>query len=158
MKVYTIPVLSTNYAYLLVDPRTQVCAAVDPATPEAVLQKVQAHGLQLKMVLTTHHHSDHSGGNLALASLRPGLAIVGAKGGNVPGATQLLGDGEQLRLGSITITCVNTPYHTTSHACYLCTAPSGDPILFTGDALFLGGSGRCFTGDFSLMAASLGRL
>jgi glyoxylase-like metal-dependent hydrolase (beta-lactamase superfamily II) len=59
--VVVVPILDNNYAYLLVDKATRNAAVVDPADPYAVLRAVQAAGVTLTHVLTTHHHHDHAG-------------------------------------------------------------------------------------------------
>ena len=61
MKVIHIPALSDNYMYLLVDEKTNQCAAVDPAEPQKLIQSVRDGGFQLTSILTTHHHWDHAG-------------------------------------------------------------------------------------------------
>lgn len=44
--------------------------------------------------------------------------------------------------------------------CFLCTAPDtvDNPVVFTGDSLFVGGCGRNFGGDYAQMRASLDML
>ncbi len=56
MKIVPVPVLSDNYAYLLIDERSHEAAAVDPAEADKVLSAAQHHGVHITSVLTTHHH------------------------------------------------------------------------------------------------------
>ena len=63
MKVVPVPVRSDNYAYLLIDNKTNQAAAVDPYDMAKIQDAAQAAGVEIVANLTTHHHHDHSGGN-----------------------------------------------------------------------------------------------
>ena len=66
MKVITIPILSDNYSYLIIDKNNKTCSAVDPASPEEIMPYIEKKKLNLKNILNTHYHSDHTAGNLEL--------------------------------------------------------------------------------------------
>ncbi|MDP2702034.1 MAG: MBL fold metallo-hydrolase, partial [Candidatus Rokubacteria bacterium] len=54
-----------NFVYLIGDPETRDCVAVDPAWEiDAILEQVRADGMHLTGVLVTHTHQDHVGGHL----------------------------------------------------------------------------------------------
>jgi hypothetical protein len=54
-----------NFVYLIGDPETRECVAVDPAWEiDAILEQVRADGMRLTGVLITHTHQDHVGGQL----------------------------------------------------------------------------------------------
>ena len=55
MRVVTVPVLSDNYSYLLID-QDGYTAAVDPVEPSKVLAAAQKEGVEVSTILTTHHH------------------------------------------------------------------------------------------------------
>ena len=61
-----VPCLSDNYAYLLHDPDSNFTAVVDPSEAGPVNERLQKRGLALTHILCTHHHGDHTGGNLEL--------------------------------------------------------------------------------------------
>lgn len=61
MRVRYVPALSDNYMYLLIDEKSNTCAAVDPVEPKKLLEVVAEEGAKLTTVLTTHHHWDHAG-------------------------------------------------------------------------------------------------
>eukprot|EP00438_Fugacium_kawagutii_P001241 Skav223437 [mRNA] locus=scaffold350:612881:623802:+ [translate_table: standard] len=61
MRVVVVPVLSDNYAYLLIDDEKKIAACVDPA--EASQSHAKEEKVEIVAVLTTHHHYDHAGGN-----------------------------------------------------------------------------------------------
>lgn len=68
MKVIPVPVRSDNYAYLLIDEATKECAVIDPYDVAKVRVKAEEQGVKVTTLLTTHHHADHSGGNIELVS------------------------------------------------------------------------------------------
>lgn len=74
-----MPVLSDNYAYLLIDRKTSFAGVVDPAEPEKVLVAAEKEGVTLTTVITTHHHWDHAGGNDGMKKAIPGLRVYAPK-------------------------------------------------------------------------------
>ncbi|XP_027967432.1 hydroxyacylglutathione hydrolase-like protein isoform X3 [Eumetopias jubatus] len=142
MKVKVIPVLEDNYMYLVIEERTREAVAVDVAVPKRLLEIVGREGVSLTTVLTTHHHWDHARGNVELARLRPGLAVLGADE-RICALTRRLVHGEELRFGAIHVRCLLTPGHTSGHMSYFlweeeCPDP---PAVFSGDALSVAGCG-----------------
>jgi hydroxyacylglutathione hydrolase len=154
--VETIPLLSDNYSYLLHEPETQTTAVVDPAAAEPVLEKLAHRHWRLNYVLNTHHHPDHVGGNLLLKA-RTGCQILAPEleRERIPGVDQGLKNGDQLALGSLALTIMETHGHTNGHIVFYCAA-SGD--LFCGDSLFVLGCGRLFEGNATQLWQSLQKL
>src|SRR5580658_9800285 len=76
LEVTLVPCLSDNYAYLVHAPGEGLCAIVDPSEPGPVKQALSARGLKLTHILNTHHHFDHTGGNLPLKE-EFGAKVVG---------------------------------------------------------------------------------
>ncbi len=160
--VAVIPQLADNFAYLVADGAARECAVrecavIDCAEADQVLAEAARRGLELKSVLTTHWHSDHSGGNEALARAVPGLRVYGARaeGGRIPALTDPVGDGGRIPVGSLVATVIGIPAHTNGHVAYYFPALSS---VFTGDTLFAGGCGRVFEGTAAMMVESLRKL
>jgi len=157
MKVCILPALDDNYMYLLIDEKTKEAAIVDPVEPKKVVAAVEAEKVKLSTVLTTHHHYDHAGGNAELVKLVPGLTVLGGDD-RVDALTQKVGDGDQFSVGQLNIRCLFTPCHTKGHICYFVTSnsePDSDPLVFTGDTLFIGGCGKFFEGTAEQMHRAL---
>ena len=151
-KVLTITALTDNYMYLLID-KVQKCAiAVDPVEPEKILNHVETEGVQLKAVLTTHHHFDHAGGNSLISSKINNLPIFGGDD-RIEALTTKLNHNEIFQVDKINIQCLHTPCHTSGHVCYY--IQSEEPICFTGDTLFIAGCGKFFEGSAEQMYKSL---
>lgn len=132
-----------NYCYLLVDKASGQAALVDPAWDyQAIAAAVDAAGVDLRYVLVTHAHFDHT--NLAerfvngySARLVMSRIEHDDSGFGLP-AGRYVHDGERLWLGSSEIVCLVTPGHTSGSTCFWWQGN-----LFTGDTLFPDGVGIC---------------
>lgn len=157
MAIVTVPQLSDNYAYLIIDDASKECAVVDCAEPDAVITAAKSHGAKLVAVLTTHWHGDHSGGNEDIAAKVPGIKIYGARaeGGRIPALTNPVAEGDQLRIGALEGRVIGIPAHTNGHVAYYFPALAA---VFTGDTMFIAGCGRVFEGNAATMVASLKKL
>ena len=73
-------------------------------------------GLKLDAILNTHHHHDHTGGNLELKE-KYQCQIVGPKAdkARIPGIDVALSDGDTWQLGSLQMRVFDTPGHTRGH-------------------------------------------
>ncbi|KAF9458644.1 Metallo-hydrolase/oxidoreductase [Collybia nuda] len=158
MKVVPIPVRQDNYAYLLIDDKSNKAAAIDPYDVPKVIAAADSLGVQIVANITTHHHFDHSGGNQSFAEHFPHVPVYGGSD-RIPALTQLVKDGEEFTLGtSIIVRCLATQCHTQDSICYYVTdtanksQPGG---VFTGDTLFIAGCGRFFEGTGDEMNRAL---
>jgi hydroxyacylglutathione hydrolase len=156
LQIEQIPVLSDNYVYLLYEPTSGACAAVDPAVAEPVQQLLSAKGWTLTHILNTHHHNDHTGGNLALKKAY-GAKVVGARSDaeRIPGIDIQLASGDSFLLGHAAAVVMAVPGHTVGHIAYWFPESQA---LFCGDTLFALGCGRLFEGTAEQMWASLSKL
>lgn len=161
MKVIPVRALQDNYMYLLVDDVTKQAAAVDPVNASAISSTVHDLGVELKAILTTHHHYDHAHGNTDMLDMFPNLLVYGGDN-RVQALNKLVEHGEVIKLGSLNIECLSTPCHTKGHICYYvtCNNPNSDPcdnerVVFTGDTLFIAGCGRFFEGSPEQMDRNL---
>ncbi len=151
-----IPVLRDNYVYLAHEPQSGATAAVDPAVAPPVVDALAAEGWRLTHILNTHHHNDHTGGNLALKQAT-GCTIVGPRADRdrIPGIDVAVGDGDTYQLGQAEARIFDVPGHTRGHIAYWF---QDSAALFCGDTLFLLGCGRLFEGTPEQMWRSLGKL
>ncbi len=145
MKVETFvrgPLL--NNVYLLWDVDGNDAAIIDPGIgSDDLLARVEERQLRLRYVLLTHRHYDHVdcaelfrerfGAPLVLH--QDDAALLEEQLGIVP--DMLLGGGEELALGSLTIRTLHTPGHSAGGMCFLV-----EDVLFAGDTLFAGSVGR----------------
>lgn len=149
-------VLKDNYVYLLHDAATNTTAAVDPSVAPPVLEALRREGWRLTHILNTHHHHDHTGGNVELKAAT-GCTIVGPRADRdrIPGIDVALGEGETYKLGTDEARVYDVPGHTRGHIAYWF---KDSHALFCGDTLFLMGCGRLFEGTPEQMWRSLSKL
>ncbi|MEQ8250839.1 MAG: hydroxyacylglutathione hydrolase [Oceanibaculum nanhaiense] len=155
LTIHQIPVLSDNYVYLVHAAATGETAVVDPAVAPPVLAALEQKGWRLTHILNTHHHADHTGGNLALKQAT-GCTIVGprADAARIPGIDVEVGEGDRYRFGGEEALVFDVPGHTRGHIAYHF---ADSKALFCGDTLFALGCGRLFEGTPAQMWASLGK-
>ena len=156
LDVHQIPTRSDNYVYLLSESGQGKVAVVDPSDAGPVIDALEERGLGLTHILNTHHHGDHTGGNLELKQ-KYGCTIVGARADHtrIAGIDVQVGDGDTYMLGDAEATVFDTPGHTSGHIAYWFAESNA---LFCGDTLFALGCGRVFEGSFEQMWDSLGKL
>lgn len=159
--VHPVPCLSDNYAYVVLDNDTKTALAVDPVNPTAVNAALKAHDASLAAILTTHHHSDHSGGNTDMAKSHPNVPILGGDD-RIPAMTRKVASGDTAEFGALKIKVDSVPCHTTGHVLYTVTHDKDEasvpPAVFTGDTLFIGGCGRFFEGTADQMHHALNKV
>ena len=156
LDIVLVPLLKDNYAYLVRERASAATAIVDPSEAAPVLAAAAARGWRLTHVLNTHHHPDHSGGNLELKAAT-GCTIVGPAPDRdrIPGIDLALDDGETFDLGRARARVLFIPGHTRGHIAFWF---ADDTALFCGDTLFAMGCGRMFEGTAPQMWASLDKL
>lgn len=148
--------LSDNYGFLIRDEASGAVATVDTPDPEAILRELEASGWgRLDLILNTHWHADHAGGNARLKAAT-GAEIVGPEEvRRIAPLDRVVSGGETASLGETAFEVIATPGHTLGHVAYVSAA---DRAAFVGDALFALGCGRLFEGTAEQMWASLQRL
>ncbi|CAM6091855.1 unnamed protein product [Calypogeia fissa] len=156
LQIDLVPCLVDNYAYLLHDTSAKVTAVVDPSAAGPVINALKDKGLSLDFILNTHHHWDHTGGNLDLKR-EYNAQVVGPRADEdrIPGIDISLRDGESWTLGDNVMHVLDTPGHTRGHVSFYFPDSSA---VFTGDTLFAMGCGRLFEGSPEQMWNSLTKL
>ena len=118
-------------------------AVIDPLREvQPYIEKAQKDNAIIKYVFETHFHADFVSGHLDL-SQKTGAPIVFGPTAK-PGFDAITShDGQEFKLGKVTIKVLHTPGHTMESACYLLIDENGkDTALFSGDTLFIGDVGR----------------
>lgn len=153
--VHQFPCLEDNYGFLVRDDATGLAACIDTPDADAILRELDSLGWRLALILNTHWHPDHAGGNEAVKAAT-GASIVGpAEVTRIAPLDREVGGGDEVKLGETTFQVITTGGHTLGHVAYYDAA---DHVAFVGDTLFALGCGRLFEGDADQMWASLQRL
>jgi hydroxyacylglutathione hydrolase len=118
-------------------------AIIDPLREVApYLKKADQDNAQIKYIFETHFHADFVSGHVDLAE-KSGAVIVYGPTAKTSFASHIAADGEQFRVGELTITVLHTPGHTPESCTFLLSDAQGKPYcIFTGDTLFIGDVGR----------------
>lgn len=125
--------IESNGEAAIVDPLREVQPYIDLATK---------NGAKIKYVLETHFHADFVSGHLDLAR-KTGATIVYGPTAQPNFDAHVASDGEELKLGELTIKVLHTPGHTMESSTFLVIDENGkDHSIYTGDTLFLGDVGR----------------
>ena len=154
---YQFAYLSDNYGVLLHCPKTGKTAAIDAGDPAAYQQALATTGYRLDEIWITHHHWDHTDG-LAELKQATGAKVIGPANTKETIAAlidQGVREGDEFTFADRVVHIIQTPGHTLDMVNFY--LPS-EPLLFSGDSLFVLGCGRLFEGDGPMMWDSLSKL
>lgn len=145
--VHQLPALKDNYIYLIEANKSNVLIAIDPAQAEPVIQACEQLQKPLTHVFNTHHHWDHTDGNLELKK-QFGCQIAGPAGEaeRIPGIDVAASKASPPVIDGLEVQIIDTPGHTSGHIAYVLW-----DALFCGDTLFGAGCGRIFEGTAQQM-------
>jgi hydroxyacylglutathione hydrolase len=153
--VRQFPCLSDNYGFLVRDEATGQVACIDTPDAAAILRELEHLGWSLSLILNTHWHQDHAGGNAEIKAATGAQVIGPAEVERISPVDRKVSHGDVVELGQTRFSVIGTGGHTLGHIAYFDAA---DQIAFVGDTLFSLGCGRLFEGTAEQMWASLSRL
>ena len=130
-----------HYSYIIGDQNEAV--VIDPKRDiEDYLNKATQNGYQIKHILETHRNEDYIIGSKALAA-KTGANIWHADEELDYQYGRAVQDSQMFEIGRLKIEAIHTPGHTPGSFSYLLRDFSLEPLMiFTGDALFAGDTGR----------------
>ena len=110
LEIHQFPCLSDNFGVLIRDAEQGVVASIDAPDAKAVAAALAAKGWRLTHILTTHHHHDHTGGNLALKA-ETKCTIIGPRGeaAKIPGIDKQVAEGDTFAFGAHQVRVLDTP-------------------------------------------------
>jgi len=143
--------------YLVASEKTRQGIVIDPAGEAMrIMNNINELGLRIELIVGTHTHPDHLGAVTYLkqtmgaefavhASEAPGLrhadysrlSSLDPTIKSPPAADRLLGDGDTLEFGDLSLQVLHTPGHSPGGICL-----AGHGVVFSGDTLFNMGVGR----------------
>ena len=152
LSVEPIKAYTDNYIWLVSTNEGSI--VVDPGESKEILNLIDNNKIDLKGVLITHHHYDHTNGLLDLTN-KMNLEVYGPK--KIEGINNIVKESDKFSLIGIDFEVIEIPGHTLDHLAFY-SSNNEDPILFCGDTLFAGGCGRVFEGTFEQMFMSLKKI
>jgi hydroxyacylglutathione hydrolase len=153
LNINIVPCLQDNYSFIIHDTDTNTVAVVDPSEFQPINNFIEKKFKKIDYILNTHHHFDHTGGNLDLKK-KYKSKIFGSKKDErrIPGIDTGLTHNENFYLGNTEFKTLFVPGHTSGHVCFYA---KNEKIIFTGDTLFSLGCGKVFEGTHLEMLKSL---
>lgn len=125
--------ITSNGEAAIIDPLREVQPYLDRAAKD---------GVTIKYIFETHFHADFVSGHIDL-SKATGAPIVYGPNAAPEFEALIAKDGQEFRIGNVTIKVLHTPGHTMESTTYLLKDENGkDHAIFSGDTLFLGDVGR----------------
>lgn len=125
-----------NFAYLVWDELDREAVVIDPGlNGDEVVSRAKKEALNIRLIIATHHHADHSAGLWKVKERLGG--DVAAHKLTLLKTDRKLADGEIIQVGSHKMRIIHTPGHTNDSISILI-----DGAVFTGDTLFIGECGR----------------
>jgi glyoxylase-like metal-dependent hydrolase (beta-lactamase superfamily II)/rhodanese-related sulfurtransferase len=118
-------------------------AVIDPLREvQPYIDRAEKDNAVIRYVFETHFHADFVSGHLDLAKKTNASIVYGPTA--KPGFEAIIAtDGQEFKLGNVTIRVIHTPGHTMESSCYLLIDENGkETALFSGDTLFIGDVGR----------------
>lgn len=150
-----VGMFETN-CYLVFDPVKSEGVIIDPGDEaDRILKELNRLEFDPKMILLTHGHADHIGavteiqdnfkiplyaGRGEESLLRSAAENFSSMVGNpvvISSPEKLLGDGDEITFGSVSLSVIQTPGHSPGGICFYT-----DGYVFCGDTLFYGSVGR----------------
>jgi len=156
MQIISVPCLTDNYAYIIINNNSKTVGVIDPSEALPIISLLNKKNLKLNYILNTHHHFDHIGGNMELKK-KYNAKIVGFEGDKhrIPGIDISLKNNEEWIFGDLKVKILHIPGHTLGHICFFFEK---EKAAFTGDTLFSLGCGRIFEGSHKQMLTSLNKI
>src|ERR1700760_3550791 len=133
LTVRQFPCLSDNYGYLVRDEASGRTACIDTPDAKAIKAQLDAVGWKLDLILNTHWHADHAGGNAELQQATGATIIGPAEVRRIAPLDRVVEDGAIVDLGETRLDVIACGGHTLGHVAYFDAA---DRIAFVGDTLF----------------------
>ena len=144
------------FCYIVSCARTKEALVIDPAgDEERVVDRMKQKELDVKYIVNTHGHADHTCGNAKVKELTGAKIVMHEQDDQIfnspegqemarqwgfrlsPPADITVKHGDEIVVGDISLKVIHTPGHSPGGICLL-----GNGNLFTGDTLFVGGIGR----------------
>ena len=137
MKVHQIEVGNMqNFTYVVEDEETNEAVIIDPSWNLDLIQNIITRSnLNVKYVINTHHHFDHTLGNQAILK-ETGAKLIQHKESTLEHDIPV-SDGDKIKFGNSELSVIHTPGHSKDSICLV-----GDGKIFSGDTLFVGNCGR----------------
>jgi len=142
-----------NYIWLISTNEGSII--VDPGESKEIIKGINENKIDLKGILITHHHFDHTNGLQDLLNIDD-FDVFGPVN-NINGINKKVIEADKFSIIGIDFEVIALPGHTLDHIGFY-SFNNGNPILFCGDTLFAAGCGRVFEGTYEQMFEALKKI
>jgi len=153
LSVEPIKAFQDNYIWLVTTNEGSI--VIDPGESKEIINLIDENKIDLKGILVTHHHFDHTSGIIDL--LKKGEVDIYGPKNNISEINKRVKGLDHINIIGIDFEVIEIPGHTLDHIAFY-SFNDNNPILFCGDTLFAGGCGRVFEGSFEQMFNSIKKL
>jgi hydroxyacylglutathione hydrolase len=145
-----------NYIFVISDADLGLAMVIDPGDAAPVLKFLKDKDLHLALILNTHHHKDHIGGNEKLVH-EYDAPIIGpaTEMSRIAPMSRGVSNGDIVTFSTLRGQTIETHGHTSGHISFYFPQIKA---LFCGDTMFSLGCGRLFEGTAVQMWKSLSAL
>lgn len=156
IEIHQIPARTDNYIYLFHDNLKNYTAVIDPGETKPVIDYCTERNWKISDILITHHHPDHTDGNLQLKK-HFNCKVWGLRedAHRILGIDHYFEKDSTSEIAGHAFDIFFTPAHTLGHVCLYF---KNLKWLFCGDTMFSFGCGRLFEGDAAMMLKALSRI
>ena len=153
LSIEPIKAFEDNYIWLLTTNEGSI--VIDPGESSKIKSLIDNNEIDLKGILITHHHYDHTNGLNDLSD--NGMLDIYGPENNIVEINKRVKDSDCISIIGLDFEIIEVPGHTLDHIAFY-SFNENMPILFCGDTLFSGGCGRVFEGTHKQMYDSLNKL
>ena len=156
IKIEIVPVLSDNYVYIIHNEKNSKTAVIDPGDSKPIIKRLKEKHWNLDEIINTHHHYDHTNGNLELKKKWGAkLTAPEEEKNKIKNIDIGVIDDDEIDIAGLKARVIHTPGHTLGHVMFYLKK---EKILFAGDTIFSLGCGRVFEGSMKDMFFSLNKI
>ena len=153
LRIEPIKAYQDNYIWLVSTNEGSI--VIDPGESTEILKLIDQNQIDLKGVLITHHHFDHTNGLKDLVRKKK-LEVFGPNS-SIDGVNNVVKENDKFSVIGINFEVTEVPGHTLDHIAFY-SLFENESLLFCGDTLFSGGCGRVFEGTYEQMFNALKKL
>lgn len=143
----SVPCLKDNYSYLHTFADNAFCLIVDAPELEPIVQEINGRSLEPLALLITHEHWDHINAAEEVKKYFPNIKVYAHPRllTELSYVDESLVDEQEVQKEFYTFKALHTPAHSETDICFYFN--ENEPVLYTGDTIFIGGAGKLFWGE-----------
>src|SRR4051794_33958824 len=115
LTIHQFPCLEDNYGFLVRDEASGLAACIDTPDAGAILRELSQLGWTLALILNTHWHPDHAGGNEQVKTTTGAQVIGPSEVTRIASLDREVHGGDHVMLGKTRLDVIEVGGHTLGH-------------------------------------------